>query len=182
LSVARRALAAALALAAVGARGVRGTPIGAACVSVCDFSGDPTGVGSSGAFANPWCNVVAGVGGQALSGVTSVAWTTCWSECCSGGNCYTGGATSCNVAGASTGAAKVFGAAVFTCGATDDATTCAALGALYAATATRTFSWPNNAGWGNAAAGTATGVCTFFGVGCDGGGAVTLLCVGGPGG
>ncbi len=179
--MARRALAAALALAAAGARGgVRGTPIGAACVSVCDFSGDPTGVGSGGAFANPWCNVAAGVGGQALSGVTSVAWTTCWSECCSGDNCYTGGATSCNVAGASTGAAKVFGAG-FTCGAADDVVTCAALGAIYAATDGAGWSSNNgnyllNWGWRDAAAGTATSVCTFAGVTCDAGGAITLLC------
>jgi hypothetical protein len=181
LSAARRALAAALALAAAGARGgVRGTPIGAACVSVCDFSGDPTGVGSGGAFANPWCNVAAGVGGQALSGVTSVAWTTCWSECCSGANCYTGGATSCNVAGASTGAAKVFGAGAaapstaFACGAADDATACAALGELY--TATGGAGWRDNTGWSDAAAGTTTSLCAFYGVTCDGGGAITQLC------
>jgi hypothetical protein len=174
-------LAAALALAAA-AGGARGTPTGAPCLSVCSFQGDPTGVGSGGTFANPWCNVAAGVGGQALSGVASVAWSTCWSECCSGANCYTGGATSCDVASASTGAAKVFGAApsppplppAFTCGAADDTPTCTALGALYAATGGT--GWSNDTGWRDAAAGTATGACTFYGVSCDSGGDVMTLC------
>jgi hypothetical protein len=66
-------------------------------------------------------------------------------------------------------------AAIFTCGAADDAVTCAALGALY--TATGGAGWSNTTGWRDAAAGTATSACTFYGVSCDGGGAVTQLCV-----
>jgi hypothetical protein len=52
--------------------------------------------------------------------------------------------------------------AAFTCGATDNATTCANLAALYAATngAARS-SAPN---WAAAAGGTPTGYCTFEGI------------------
>jgi hypothetical protein len=65
--------------------------------------------------------------------------------------------------------------AAFTCGAADDAATCAALGALYAATGGA--GWYRNAGWRNAAAGTATSACTYFSsVICDGGGHITQLC------
>jgi hypothetical protein len=63
--------------------------------------------------------------------------------------------------------------AAFTCGAADDSATCVALGELYAATGGA--GWSNNAGWRDAAAGTATAACTFVGVYCDGG-AVTLMC------
>jgi alpha-tubulin suppressor-like RCC1 family protein len=62
----------------------------------------------------------------------------------------------------------------FSCGAGDDATTCAALGSLYAAAGGA--GWVHKNGWSDAAAGTATAFCTFQGVGCAGG-AVTSLCV-----
>jgi hypothetical protein len=65
-------------------------------------------------------------------------------------------------------------AQAFTCGAEDAAATCAALGALYVATSGA--GWSNNDGWRDAATGTATQFCSFYGVRCDGG-VVTSLCV-----
>jgi hypothetical protein len=65
-------------------------------------------------------------------------------------------------------------AQAFTCGAADAAAICAALGELYAATGGA--DWYNNDGWRDAAAGTATGLCSFYGVSCEDG-AVTSLCV-----
>ena len=52
----------------------------------------------------------------------------------------------------------------FTCGPSDDAVTCAALGVLYASTGGA--NWVNNYGWASAAAGTPTTYCSFYGVTC----------------
>ena len=63
----------------------------------------------------------------------------------------------------------------FKCAAGDDPTQCAALGVLYAAT--NGADWLSRDGWRDASAGTPTSLCQFFGVTCDGTGAVTYLCV-----
>jgi len=65
--------------------------------------------------------------------------------------------------------------ASFTCGNSNDAATCAALGDLY--TATTVTAWSNSDGWSTAAAGTATDYCSFAGLSCDGSGLLTALCV-----
>jgi hypothetical protein len=65
----------------------------------------------------------------------------------------------------------------FTCLSTQDAFTCAALGALYAST--NGAAWTTKTGWVSASAGTATSYCTFHGVTCGSGsakGAVATLC------
>jgi hypothetical protein len=67
------------------------------------------------------------------------------------------------------------GGAALTCAAADDATTCAALDDVF--TATGGERWASSAGWRDAAAGTATDYCTFFGVTCSGRSLVTALCV-----
>jgi hypothetical protein len=51
----------------------------------------------------------------------------------------------------------------FTCATTDNATTCAVLGQIYAATGGAT-TWLNRAGWSTAASGTPTSYCTFTGI------------------
>ena len=62
----------------------------------------------------------------------------------------------------------------FTCIATNNVNTCAALGDLY--TRTNGASWTGNTGWSVAAAGTPTDYCTFYGVECRSG-IVIQLCV-----
>lgn len=59
-------------------------------------------------------------------------------------------------------------AQTFTCGSTNNATVCSALGDFYYAT--NAASWTNRAGWSAAAAGTPTDYCstTFYGATCSG--------------
>ncbi len=71
--------------------------------------------------------------------------------------------------------AKSAHAATFTCAAGNDATTCAALGVLYAATGGA--GWRKNIGWSAAAAGSVEwGFCSFTGVSCNNG-VIISLCV-----
>ena len=58
--------------------------------------------------------------------------------------------------------------AAFTCATADDASTCAALGALFAALNGGGWKASSAAGWSAAAAGTPTPFCTFQGVQCSG--------------
>jgi hypothetical protein len=51
------------------------------------------------------------------------------------------------------------------CEASNDASECEALGALFAATAGH--AWENSAGWEAASAGNATDYCSFYGVSCS---------------
>jgi hypothetical protein len=67
-------------------------------------------------------------------------------------------------------------AAAFTCRADQDATTCAALGALYASAGGA--SWVVRAGWSDAAAGRAADYCAFTGVTCAADGNASAMCVG----
>ena len=62
-------------------------------------------------------------------------------------------------------AAPSLAAGAFACAPDENSVACAALGDLYAATGGA--SWTNKAGWVDAAAGTATSYCTFYGVACD---------------
>lgn len=74
-------------LAGLAARSTLGA-INGPCLSVCDFSGDPTAEGpaalNSGAFRSPWCNVAAGAGGRPLggTGAAGLDWAPCFAECC----------------------------------------------------------------------------------------------------
>ena len=66
-------------------------------------------------------------------------------------------------------------AAAFTCSPQGDPVACAALGDLYAsADGAR---WAVSGGWALAAGSVGADMCTFAGVGCSAGGAVTSLCV-----
>lgn len=67
--------------------------------------------------------------------------------------------------------------AVFTCASTNDPLHCAALGDLY--DATNGMGWLKNAGWRTAAAGTATDLCTFYGVSCGANGMPQSVNLGG---
>lgn len=64
--------------------------------------------------------------------------------------------------------------AAFACAPTDNAVTCLALSDFY--TATVGANWWNSSGWASAAAGTATPLCSFVGLGCASGGALTSMC------
>jgi hypothetical protein len=72
------------------------------------------------------------------------------------------------------GVAPFLATSNFTCGASNNATMCSALGDLYSVT--RGALWNNQSGWSSAANGTATSYCTFYGAKCSGG-ALTYLCV-----
>lgn len=65
--------------------------------------------------------------------------------------------------------------APFTCAPSDDAVTCSTLGDFYSATIGGL--WSAKDGWATAAGGTPTAFCSFLGLGCDAGGALTSMCV-----